>query len=235
MLGACGGDADDGGYVAVGAAGGPSPAPGAAAGPTGEVTLVPLDTAGGGSDADTGASRPPGPGSGSGSGPGNSAGTDAEAGTGAGTDPAPGAAPGTRPTSAGATPSHGGTRPTRPGTSAGPSSPAPAPSRTTPGTPAALSVGTPVREAADERWCERVTLVFRNTGGTAVRSGTVAFGTHVIGALGVDWATVGSAVELPAPIGAGAREVRTWTVCVDAWRVPLGMHVETRDVSVRWT
>jgi hypothetical protein len=23
-------------------------------------------------------------------------------------------------------------------------------------------------------------------------------------------------------------------VCVDAWRVPIGMHVETRDVSVEW-
>jgi hypothetical protein len=23
-------------------------------------------------------------------------------------------------------------------------------------------------------------------------------------------------------------------VCVDAWRVPLGMHVETREVDVRW-
>jgi hypothetical protein len=23
-------------------------------------------------------------------------------------------------------------------------------------------------------------------------------------------------------------------VCVDAWRVPLGMHIETRDVTVRW-
>ena len=36
------------------------------------------------------------------------------------------------------------------------------------------------------------------------------------------------------PIAAGARTERTWTVCVDAWRVPLGMHIETRDVSVRW-
>jgi hypothetical protein len=41
-------------------------------------------------------------------------------------------------------------------------------------------------------------------------------------------------VRLPAPIGAGAREKQTWTVCVDAWRVPLGMHIETRDVTVRW-
>ncbi|MFD9000761.1 hypothetical protein ACFV0T_07235 [Streptomyces sp. NPDC059582] len=232
VLGACGSGGDDDGYVAVGAAGGPSRAPDAAAGPTGEVTLVPLDGTGERTSARAnGTGHSPGPGDGSGDG----AGADAEAGAGAGTDPDGGAAPGARPTSAGAVPSHGGTQPARPGTGASPSSPTPAPSRTTSGTPAALSVGTPTREAADERWCERVTLVFRNTGGTAVRSGTVTFGTHVIGALGVDWATVGSAVELPAPIGAGAREVRTWTVCVDAWRVPLGMHVETRDVSVRWT
>jgi hypothetical protein len=91
-----------------------------------------------------------------------------------------------------------------------------------------------VREAADRRWCEDVTLAFHNTGGSAVRSGTVTFGTHVIGALGVDWATIESTEPLPTPIGAGARKRETWTVCVEEWRVPLGMHVETRDVSVRW-
>jgi hypothetical protein len=95
-------------------------------------------------------------------------------------------------------------------------------------------VSDPVREATDQRWCEKVTLVLRNSGGSAVRSGTVTFGTHIIGALGVDWGTVESAEALPAPIGAGARKEKTWTVCVDAWRVPLGMHIETRDVSVRW-
>ncbi|WP_306801440.1 hypothetical protein [Streptomyces sp. T12] len=92
----------------------------------------------------------------------------------------------------------------------------------------------PDREPTDKRWCEKVTLDFHNSGGTAVRSGTVTFGTHVIGALGIDWATVESTEELPAPIGAGARKEKTWTVCVDAWRVPLGMHIETRDVAVRW-
>jgi hypothetical protein len=62
----------------------------------------------------------------------------------------------------------------------------------------------------------------------------VTLGTHIIGALGIDWATIGSTEALPAPIAAGARKAGTWTVCVDAWRVPLGMHIETRDVSVRW-
>ncbi|MFF1681559.1 hypothetical protein ACFVYG_36620 [Streptomyces sp. NPDC058256] len=100
--------------------------------------------------------------------------------------------------------------------------------------PAALTVGTPERESADQRWCERVTVVFRNTGGTAVRSGTVTFGTHIIGALGIDWATIESVEELPVPIAAGAERTKTWTVCVDAWRVPLGMHIETRDVAVEW-
>jgi hypothetical protein len=95
-------------------------------------------------------------------------------------------------------------------------------------------VSDPERAATDQRWCEKVTLVLRNSGGSAVGSGTVTFGTHIIGALGVDWGTVESAVALPAPIAAGARKEKTWTVCVDAWRVPLGMHIETRDVSVRW-
>ncbi|MFK4069581.1 hypothetical protein [Streptomyces sp. NPDC029674] len=79
-----------------------------------------------------------------------------------------------------------------------------------------------------------MTVTFRNSGHSPVRSGTVTFGTHVIGALGVDWATIESTVGLPAPIGAGQKKVKTWPVCVDAWRVPLGMHVETRDVSVKW-
>jgi len=95
-------------------------------------------------------------------------------------------------------------------------------------------VGEPVRAPGDRRWCEKVTLTLDNRGGVAVRAGTVTFGTHVIGALGVDWATVESAHALPVPIAAGARTERTWTVCVDAWRVPLGTRVETRDVSVRW-
>ncbi|WP_328681700.1 hypothetical protein [Streptomyces sp. NBC_00343] len=111
---------------------------------------------------------------------------------------------------------------------------APTTAPVTPVTPAALTWGDPARKATDHRWCEDVTLSFRNSGGTAVRSGTVTFGTHIVGALGIDWATIGSAEPLPVPVAAHAREDHTWTVCVDAWRVPLGMHIETRDVSVVW-
>ncbi|MEU1407571.1 hypothetical protein ABZ471_35430 [Streptomyces sp. NPDC005728] len=121
----------------------------------------------------------------------------------------------------------GSTAPERP-------APTPTPSRTTPPAPAALDWGDPTRKEGDRRWCEKVTVAFHNSGGVAVRSGTVTFGTHIIGALGIDWGTVESAVDLPAPIGPGVRTDHTWTVCVDAWRVPLGMHIETRDVSVQW-
>lgn len=100
--------------------------------------------------------------------------------------------------------------------------------------PAALSWSTPARKPTDHRWCEDVTLNFHNSGGTAVRSGTVTLGTHIIGALGIDWATIESTEQLPVPIAAGAHKDHTWTVCVDAWRVPWGMHIETRDVSVEW-
>ncbi|MET8452391.1 hypothetical protein [Streptomyces sp. NPDC005209] len=79
-----------------------------------------------------------------------------------------------------------------------------------------------------------MTVSLHNTGGTAVRSGTVTFGTHIIGALGIDWATIESTAPLPTPIAPRTRKAKTWTVCVDTWRVPLGMHVETRDVSVEW-
>lgn len=212
VLVACGsGSGGDDGYVAVGAAGGTTPR--AAAEPTGSIRVVPLD----GADAaekdgssPTAASRSPAADAPAISGP---------SGTPNGPGPsAEGAKPGRTPASS---PAAG---------SSAPATSAPA----DPVAPAALTVGEPEREATDQRWCEKVTLAFRNSGGTAVRSGTVTFGTHIIGALGVDWGTVESVVELPVPIGAGVRKERTWTVCVEAWRVPLGMHIETRDVDVRW-
>jgi hypothetical protein len=95
-------------------------------------------------------------------------------------------------------------------------------------------VSEPVRVGTEQRRCEDVTLVFHNSGGQAIVSGTVVFGTHVVDGLGIDWATRESTVLLPTPIRAGARREKTWTVCVDEWRVPLGMRIETRDVSVRW-
>ncbi|CAM5546494.1 hypothetical protein SNARM312S_00605 [Streptomyces narbonensis] len=97
-----------------------------------------------------------------------------------------------------------------------------------------LTVSTPVLADGDRRWCERVTVTFRNTGGTAARSGTVTFATHIIGALGVDWATITSSQPLPAPIAAATSRTQTYTVCVDSWRVPLGMRVDTRKVTVSW-
>ncbi|MFH7599570.1 hypothetical protein WDV06_31390 [Streptomyces racemochromogenes] len=78
-------------------------------------------------------------------------------------------------------------------------------------------------------------MTFTNTGTTAARSGTVTFATHVIGALGIDWATVTTAQPLPTPLAGRSSTTRTYTVCVDAWRVPLGMHVETREVTATWS
>lgn len=100
--------------------------------------------------------------------------------------------------------------------------------------PAHLITGELVGESTDKRWCEKVTLAFANTGATPVRSGTVTFGTHIIDAIGIDWATVESRVPLPTPIGAGKRREESWTVCVEEWRVPWGMRVETRVVGVEW-
>ncbi|MFF9866639.1 hypothetical protein ACF1G0_14620 [Streptomyces sp. NPDC013953] len=137
----------------------------------------------------------------------------------------------------------GGPTPTTPApTTPAPTTPAPttpAPStpptdRPPPPAPAALVVGDHVRTPTDRRWCEKVAVEFRNTGGAPVRSGTVTFATHIIGALGVDWATVVSTQPLPAPLPAGAAKRDTYTVCVDSWRVPLGMHIDTRDVTADW-
>lgn len=215
--------------------------------PTGDVELVPLDGA---------ASGPPGP-SGSGTGGGEDggggdkstgeSGSSGDAGAGAGAEARTGSGSGTPEASgpdgsgqpstgaggsdgSGSGSSGSGSSGSGGGATTTPS----APGTGTPSGPAALKVGDPERKAADKRWCEDVTLDMVNTGGAAVRSGTVTFGTHIIGALGIDWATVESTQDLPVPIGAGKRKKKTWTVCVDAWRVPLGMHVETRDVSVKW-
>ncbi|MFC8434294.1 hypothetical protein [Streptomyces sp. NPDC057253] len=211
-LAACGGGPGEG-YVATGAAGGPTPSSDTAITPTGDVTLVPLQDPASTPIRSPASAAPA-------SGGGTSAGSTA-AGTGrTGTPAGAGGA-----TDAPARPIEG------PGDGRSPSA---SPSAEAPPRPAALVWSEPVRKATDKRWCEDVTLEFRNTGGSPVTSGAVTFGTHVIGALGIDWATVESAAELPVPIDAGARVVRTWTVCVDAWRVPLGMRVETRDVTVRW-
>ncbi|GGS85123.1 MULTISPECIES: hypothetical protein [Streptomyces] len=140
---------------------------------------------------------------------------------------------------------HDGQAPPAPGPS-GPapgippgSPPAPAPGTppppASPPAPAYVTVGSPARAPAADRWCEQVTVRIANTGGTAVRSGTITFETHVIGALGIDWATVRTSRPLPAPLAGGTARTQTYTVCLDAWRVPLGMHVEIRRATAAWS
>ncbi|WP_432252623.1 hypothetical protein [Streptomyces sp. HNM1019] len=244
LLSGCGGGGD--GYVAAGAAGPDDPQTANAVPPKGDVDLVPLDGDGTDSDrdrkgrtdgkrdrgaagpstadgrADEPASRAPsasvkahGRTDGSGGSDGSGAPGHTNGGPKGGDGPK-GDGPGEPP-------------PASPGPGSSDPSGTPAPTR-----PAALKVGEPERTATDERWCEKVKVGFHNTGGAPVASGTITFATHVIDVLGIDWATLESKEELPAPIGAGRKKEKTWTVCVDGWRVPLGMHIETRDVSVSW-
>ncbi|MFB6823060.1 hypothetical protein ACFCXA_15920 [Streptomyces virginiae] len=238
----CGGPARDG-YVAVGAAApGPERGAGQNVAPRGQVEFQQL----GGPDAATGSARsdmtsdtstgPAGSAPSGGSAPGGATTTDpgGPAGTPgaspeAGRTPPPPGTPGTpskptTPTSPGGGPGAPTSPPGRPGTTP------PAP----PSTPARLTLSTPVRSAAADRWCERVTVTFTNTGTTAARAGTVSFATHIIGALGIDWATITTNQPLPAPLAGGASTTRTYTVCVEPWRVPLGMHVDTRKVTATW-
>ncbi|MBT2380567.1 hypothetical protein J7E90_25435 [Streptomyces sp. ISL-111] len=281
LLTGCGGGPGEG-YAAVGAAGGgPERSAGGAwgrPGPSGKVTLVPLDGSGtergggpgagrspaassppaggsGGPDAVDGptggpSARLPGPGPGGADRSGSGARTGAPGGSGAGaagpgagarpgkpSQPAPPGKPAQPPKSSEPaeppTPGSG----SKPGAGGGTTSPRPSPppgSPAPPPAPAALTLSAPQRAPADKRWCEKVTVEFRNTGGTAARSGTVTFATHVIGALGVDWATIRSSQSLPTPIAAGATRSETYTVCVESWRVPPGMRVETQDVSAAW-
>jgi hypothetical protein len=236
LLAACGGGDGDG-YVATGPVGaGPQRTPGKGVAPSGDVELVPLDGAsppgegGDGGDGKRDASQPSEPGSdgSSGKSPDGTTGSGSPAARASSKPPADDAKPGRAETgsrggSAGSAEGGASDSPSAPGGESGAG----------PGGPAKLSVGEPQRKPADDRWCEKVTVSFRNTGGSPVRSGTVTFGTHVIGALGVDWATLESTEKLPA-LDAGQRLEKTWPVCVDPWRVPLGMHIETRDVSVKW-
>ncbi len=65
-------------------------------------------------------------------------------------------------------------------------------------------------------------------------SGKITFGTHIIGALGIDWTTRTSTHPLPAPIPATSHRTATWRVCVASWRVLPGMHIDTRELRVEW-
>ncbi|MFF9480618.1 hypothetical protein [Streptomyces sp. NPDC014733] len=96
-------------------------------------------------------------------------------------------------------------------------------------------IGKPERADGGERWCEKVTFPVVNTGTEPVTVGTVTFGTHIIGALGIDWDTRTSTRKLPLPLAPGARRTASYRICVDAWRVPLGMHIDTKDVTFDWT
>ncbi|MFK0107983.1 hypothetical protein [Streptomyces sp. NPDC091217] len=216
-LTACGGNG--GGYTAVGAAGAPTGTP---ARPTGSVTLVPLDGPKGSEGGSTGTANGS---AGTADGPATTADASGSAGSrstnsasGTALSPPSPSAPASRRT---------GSRPTAP------NSPQPGTSSAS-ASPAALTWSAPAREATDRRWCEKVTVAFHNSGGTAVRSGTITLGTHIIDLLGIDWSTVGSTETLPVPIAPESGTDRTWTVCVDDWRVPLGMHIETRVETVDW-
>lgn len=229
---------------------GAPPASGTASAPTGTAAGSPAPQPSGGSGSASGSTPPPG--SGSASTPGAGAGTGAEPGRpGTPGGPPPGTTGGTGGSSTGGsgasgtsggsggsgstggTGSAGGTggsgTPKPPTTPPGTPPPPPAPA-----TPARLVLGAPTRSAAADRWCENVTVSFTNTGTTAARSGTITFATHIIGALGVDWATRTTTQPLPTPIAGGTTRTRTYTVCVDSWRVPLGMHVDTRNVTATW-
>ncbi|UQA94167.1 hypothetical protein [Streptomyces halobius] len=233
LLSGCGGTSEHG-YVAVGAAG-PSDgrAPTKAVPPEGEVELTPLDGDRPG-DADGADERAPGSSAPGSSAPGSSASPAAPGPPGdsapAANSPSP---PGT-PRPPGSSDDSGSSGDGSPG-SGSPTPRPPSPALPAgPDTPAGLVIGRPALVDTDVRWCEKVTVDFLHTGKRPVTAGTITFGTHVIGPLGIDWATIDSTRRLPLPLAPGERKTGTWRVCVDAWRVPLGMHIDTRDVTFDW-
>ncbi|POX37826.1 hypothetical protein C3486_26445 [Streptomyces sp. Ru73] len=242
LLAACGGGENQQGYVAMGPSD-TSRAPAEPVAPTDDVTLTPLDGGAGAGGGDTGDSRTGGGDRGTGGGGGD---TGRDAGS-PGSAASPGAPDGHSP----AAPGDGAThepppdapepsdRPHPPsgngdGDGNGTTSPPPHSPSPDDDSPALLKVSAPDLTDTDDRWCEKVTLRFRNTGGRPVRSGTLTFKTHIIGGLGIDWDTRKTTRDLPAPIPAGESKKHAWKICVAAWRVPLGMHIDTKDVDVEW-
>ena len=196
------------GYVAVGAAGsGPDEAPSAAVPPKGRVVLVPLDgaTAPGGAagkppaDAREAGRRRPASGPGrpgvparrhgrrppaAPGAPGGTGGTSAVRAAGPAAPAAPGGSGGS---------GSGGARPTARHPRHATRRPRPHP----PPDPAVLTLGAPVRAAAGRalvREGDRGVPQHRRLAGA---SGTVTFATHIIGALGIDWATIESTSRCP--------------------------------------
>lgn len=93
----------------------------------------------------------------------------------------------------------------------------------------------PQDAATDVPWCQNVTVTFTNTGEVPATSGTVTFATHIIGLLGIDWGTVDTAEKVPVPIAGGVRVTRTWQICLDSWRVPLGTRLDTESAALSGT
>ena len=108
----------------------------------------------------------------------------------------------------------------------------PTASSSAPLSPAVLSVSAPVTGATAHRWCQDVTLTLTNSGGQPATAATVTFATHVIGSLGVDWWTYTTSQPLRTPVPGHASATETWTICLDDWQVPAGMHLETRTAGV---
>ncbi|MFG2228142.1 hypothetical protein [Streptomyces sp. NPDC048644] len=237
LLTGCGSPTDTG-YLAPAAAG-PGRAPTKAVPPDDDVELTPLDGTEAPHSGTPGTPDPkPGHRPGSDGPPSDNGRNPANSPNDPATSPSP-SAPGDDTAPPGG--ADGG--PGSPGGSPGPGapdgeSPAPKPPSPTipagPGAPAGLVIGKPRLDDSGERWCEKVSFDVLNTGKKPVTAGTVTFGTHIIGGLGVDWATVTSSRPLPLPIGSGQLRTAAYRICVDAWRVPLGMHLDTKDVTFTW-
>ncbi len=130
----------------------------------------------------------------------------------------------------------GGASPGAPRTGMPPARPAPArksSARSTATRPAHLTVSAPRSTASDRRWCQTVTVVFGNSGGLPVTSGRATLVTHVVDLLGIDWATYRTTLVVPVPIARGERVRRTYGVCLRAWQVLPGTHMETRRVVLQ--
>ncbi|SEK67555.1 hypothetical protein [Streptacidiphilus jiangxiensis] len=245
VLAGCG--SDRGGSVALGD---PAPAPALTTPSHSGVVFVPLDspTPGGGAGTPGTPGTTPTPPTGStgstgtsgGAGGGSSGGAPATGqpgtpgnGSGGGTGGGPGSGGSGSGGSGSGSGSGGGSGGSAGGTGGTPTgAPTGTPTSSAPQTPASLKVAALHTADTGQRWCQRVTLTLINSGDRAATAGTVTFATHVIGALGVDWWTYQTSQPLAAPVAGHASADESWTVCLDSWRVPAGMHLETRSATL---
>lgn len=96
-----------------------------------------------------------------------------------------------------------------------------------------LTAGIPRTTPGSRPGCADVTVAYDNEGRTPIRSGRIVITMDVVDPLGIAWAPYRASAPLPVPIAAGARPAVTYDLCLAAWRVTPGTHLEAAGVALQ--